>query len=75
MQQVKIKIGLESHVQLNTKSKLFCACSAEQGSSTEPNQNTCEICLGFPGSKPRLNKRAVELAIQLCNNYAVQNKS
>lgn len=62
---VKIKIGLESHVQLKTKSKLFCSCSAEQGSSTEANQNTCEVCLGFPGSKPVFNKRALELAIQL----------
>ncbi len=58
----KIMIGLETHVQLNTKSKLFCSCST---SPAEPNQNTCEICLGFPGSKPTLNEEAVRKAVAL----------
>lgn len=59
----KVKIGLEVHIQLNTKSKLFCGCSAEQ--TEEPNKNVCEICLGFPGSKPVLNKKAVEMAVMI----------
>ncbi len=61
---VSIKIGLESHIQLATKSKLFCSCSADS-SKAEPNENTCEICLGFPGSKPALNKEAVRKALML----------
>ena len=49
-------IGLEVHVQLKTKSKIFCACSTEFGAP--PNQNTCCICLGYPGSLPVLNRQA-----------------
>ncbi len=56
-------IGLEVHVQLDTKTKLFCGC-ATQGSD-EPNTRTCVTCLGMPGSKPRLNKKAVEYALKL----------
>lgn len=59
---MKVMIGLETHVQLATNSKLFCACSATEG---EPNRNTCEICLGFPGSKPALNQKVVEKAVEL----------
>ncbi|MEM4271944.1 MAG: Asp-tRNA(Asn)/Glu-tRNA(Gln) amidotransferase GatCAB subunit B, partial [Candidatus Pacearchaeota archaeon] len=59
-----VVIGLEIHVQLNTDSKLFCGC-ATQGSD-EPNTRTCEVCLGMPGSKPVLNKKAVEYALKLC---------
>jgi len=59
-----MKIGLEVHVQLNTKSKLFCGCSTNwQGK--EPNTNCCDYCLGFPGTKPRLNKKAIEYAIMI----------
>src|SRR3989344_2229162 len=58
----RIMIGLESHVQLATNSKLFCPCSAKEG---KPNTNTCEICLGFPGSKPTLNEKAVEKAVEI----------
>jgi aspartyl-tRNA(Asn)/glutamyl-tRNA(Gln) amidotransferase subunit B len=53
-------IGLEVHAQLNTRTKLFCACPA--GGSVEPNTHICEICTGQPGALPRLNGRAVELA-------------
>ena len=52
-------IGIEAHVQLNTKSKMFCSDMSEQGDA-EPNSNTCPICLGFPGSKPKVNRKAVE---------------
>ena len=54
-------IGLEVHVQLNTKTKLFCNCSTEFGA--EPNSNTCPVCMGYPGVLPRLNKEALEKAI------------
>lgn len=56
-------IGLEVHVQLGTKSKLFCSCSTEFGS--EPNKNTCPVCLGWPGSLPVLNEAALRLAIKV----------
>ena len=59
-----IVIGLEIHVELDTESKLFCGC-ARKGSD-EPNTRTCPVCLGHPGSKPVLNKKAVEHALKLC---------
>ncbi|RAK07121.1 aspartyl/glutamyl-tRNA(Asn/Gln) amidotransferase subunit B [Halanaerobium saccharolyticum] len=54
-------IGLEVHVQLNTESKIFCGCSTEFGK--EPNENTCPVCLGLPGTLPVLNKKVVDYAI------------
>jgi aspartyl-tRNA(Asn)/glutamyl-tRNA(Gln) amidotransferase subunit B len=53
-------IGLEVHVQLLTKSKIFCACSTRFGDA--PNTNVCPVCLGLPGTLPVLNKRVVEMA-------------
>jgi aspartyl-tRNA(Asn)/glutamyl-tRNA(Gln) amidotransferase subunit B len=53
-------VGLEVHVQLRTKTKAFCNCSATFGAP--PNTNTCPVCLGLPGTLPVLNVRAVELA-------------
>ncbi len=56
-------IGIEVHVQLNTKSKIFCTCANQV--SKEPNTNICIICTGYPGSLPVLNKEVVNNAIKL----------
>lgn len=57
-------IGLECHVQLKTNSKLFCPCPTRQ-ETEEPNSACCEICLGMPGSKPVLNKKALDFALKV----------
>ena len=56
-------IGLETHCQLKTKSKMFCGCANEFGA--DPNTNVCPVCLGLPGSLPVVNETAVHYAMQL----------
>jgi aspartyl-tRNA(Asn)/glutamyl-tRNA(Gln) amidotransferase subunit B len=56
-------IGLETHVQLNTESKIFCSCSTKFDSP--PNTNICQVCAGYPGVLPVFNRRALELAIRV----------
>ena len=55
-------IGLEIHVELATKSKIFCSCSTEFGA--EPNKNTCPVCTGMPGVMPVLNEEVIHLAVK-----------
>ena len=54
-------IGMEVHVQLNTETKIFCAC--KNSASNNPNENICEVCCGYPGSLPVLNKKVVDYAV------------
>ena len=56
-------IGLETHVQLKTKSKLFCGCDND-ARDKDPNTTVCPVCMGFPGVLPVLNEQAVKLAIR-----------
>ena len=68
-------IGLEVHVQLLTRTKIFCGCSTRFGDP--PNTNVCSVCLGLPGTLPVLNKRAVEMAMRaaLALNCTVHDHS
>ncbi len=61
MKQYETVIGLEVHVELATKTKIFCSCSTEFGGA--PNSHTCPVCTGMPGSLPVLNKQVVDYAV------------
>jgi len=64
-----VKIGLEIHCQLTSlQTKLFCGCFSNYR-NLKPNINTCPICLGLPGSLPRLNKKAIEYATMICISF------
>ena len=63
LEQFEVVIGLEVHVELNTKTKMFCGCANVFGD--EPNTNVCPICIGLPGSLPAVNKKAVESSIAI----------
>ena len=69
--QYETVIGLEVHVELATKTKIFCSCSTEFGGA--PNTHTCPVCTGMPGSLPVLNKQVVEyaLAVGLATNCGI----
>lgn len=69
--QYETVIGLEVHVELATKTKIFCGCSTEFGGA--PNTHTCPVCTGMPGSLPVLNKKVVEyaLAVGLATNCQI----
>lgn len=64
MSQYEAVIGLETHIQLNTTTKIFCACKADSWNDP-PNTNICPVCTGLPGVLPVLNKVAVEKAVLL----------
>jgi len=58
-----MKIGLECHIQLSTNTKLFCGCPNRF--SADANTQVCDYCIGLPGTKPRLNKKAVDYALKI----------
>ena len=71
MKQYETVIGLEVHVELATKTKIFCSCSTEFGGA--PNTHTCPVCTGMPGSLPVLNKQVVDyaMAVGLATNCSI----
>jgi aspartyl-tRNA(Asn)/glutamyl-tRNA(Gln) amidotransferase subunit B len=63
LQEFEAVIGLETHVELGTASKMFCGCDTTFGA--EPNTHTCAVCLGLPGSLPVVNAKAIESTIRI----------
>lgn len=62
MKQYEMVVGLETHIELQTKTKIFCGCKTDFGG--EPNTHCCPVCVGQPGSLPVLNKRVLEYAMK-----------
>ena len=75
MSKYVMTVGLEVHVELSTKTKIFCSCPTDFGA--EPNTQICPICMGHPGTLPTLNRRAVEYAVRagLATNCTVEKCS
>lgn len=71
----ELVIGLEIHIELKTKSKIFCSCSTEFGG--EPNTRCCPVCMGYPGTMPTLNDKVLDLGIRagISLNSEISNKS
>lgn len=61
MSNYELVCGLETHIELSTKTKIFCSCTTEFGG--DPNTHCCPVCIGLPGTLPKLNKKVVEYAI------------
>ncbi len=72
MDEYEAVIGLETHIQLNTRSKVFCSCKADSWGDP-PNVNICPVCTGLPGVLPALNRAVVEKAVMLAG--AIQAES
>ncbi|UCC95095.1 MAG: Asp-tRNA(Asn)/Glu-tRNA(Gln) amidotransferase subunit GatB [Candidatus Omnitrophota bacterium] len=70
MDEFDIVIGLEVHVQLKTKSKIFCSCSTEFESP--PNTNICPVCCGYPGVLPVFNQKALELGVRVARGLGCE---
>lgn len=70
-----VVIGLETHVQMSTNTKMFCGCRVEF--AAPPNTNVCPVCLAHPGALPVMNKQAVEYAVKaaLALNCQIHNLS
>lgn len=71
MSEYKLTVGLEIHVELKTKTKMFCGC-VNDPFNAKPNIHVCPVCYGMPGALPLLNKRAVEMTVEL--GQALQGK-
>jgi len=71
MTEYEVVIGLETHIQLNTQTKIFCACKADSWEDA-PNTNICSVCTGQPGVLPVMNKTAVEKAVLLATAMNAQ---